>query len=268
MATNYEAVHLPRGYEVAIQTDVGTPGVYTDLGVTYEDASMEFTYDTTKWTGSQGEAIKTFLNNMAVSTTFNLAQIKLDNINKLMSGASAYSTVAGTPVAVTGETTAGGSWTAPQFIAFQNQSASGAVPTSISVVNDGTLTISTDYDVVKLGDTWGVYVKDTVNTDDAEDVVLAYTYTPAASKKISVGSSSVDIAPRALRLRKNMGTTAAPKWFTVLVYSAVNEGGLSMAFPRWDATEPTTLAITMTGQLDTSRTDLDQLFSITDEFGV
>jgi len=268
MSTNYDSVHLPRGYEVAIQTDVSTPGVYTDLGVTYEDASMEFTYDTTKWTGSQGEPIKTFLNNMAVSTTFNLAQIKLDNIDKLMSGASDYTTVAATPVAVTDETTAGGDWSAPQFIPFLNQSASGAVPASISVVNDGTLTLSDDYDIVQLGDTWGVYIKDTAATDDTEDVVLAYTYTPAASKKLTMGSSSVDIHPRNLRLRKNMGTTAAPKWFTIVIYSAVNESGLSMAFPRWDATDPTTLAVTMTGQLDTSRTDLDQLFSITDEFGV
>ena len=52
------------------------------------------------------------------------------------------------------------------------------------------------------------------------------------------------------------------------IYAAVNTSGLTFSLPRYDEDEPASLEITMTGQLDTTRSDLDQLFKIEDEFGI
>lgn len=267
----YNNIHLPRGYEVAVQTDPATPDVYTDLGVTYAEASMEFTYDVNKWTGSAGEAIKTFFQNMAISTTFDLAQIEMSNIHKLMSGASGYSATAASPVAGATQTIASGSWEYDKFIPIANQNGDGSAITinSVTLGTDGAIVLDTDYYAgFDAQGKYGIWIIDSATvTTEAQSVVINYDYTPSASRKLTFGSNSVDITPRALRLRKNLGTVASPKYFTVYIYSAVNESGLSMTFPRFDATDPTTLSVTMTGQLDETRSDLDQLFSIVDEYG-
>lgn len=262
---SYEKVMLPRGLEVAIQSDPDVPDVYTDLGVIYNDGTMEFSYDRTEWTGSQGEKIKTFLQNMQITASFDLAELKLDNIHKLMSGASGYVSTAASPVAVTGETKAVGAWALETFVPFSNQSGSGDVPTAITVTNDGSLTLDTDYLVVKSGDLWGVIILDTVSTTIAEPLVLNYTYTPNASEKLTVGSSSVEVTPRALRIRQNQGTDSVPKYLTAVIYAVTNDAGLSLTFARWDSDTPQLIPISMVGRIDTDRSSLDQLFSFTDE---
>jgi len=270
----YDGIHLPKGYEVAIQTDPTVDDVYTDLGVTYADGSIEFTYDTTKWTGSQGEKIKTFFANMQIAATFDLAQIELDNIHKLMSGASDYTTTSAGTTAREMDYDADG-WEFDTFYPFTTQSMAGVVPTSISLTQDegeggeAVLVLNEDYIIFQdSSDRWGFQVLDTATTDTTKTLDIDYTTAEITTKKITVGSQSVDVTPRAVRIRKNLGTTASPKYFTVIIYSATNESGLSMSFPRHDATEPTTLSITLTGTIDTDRTDLDQLFSIEDAYGV
>lgn len=262
----YSGVHLPRGYEVAVKNDVDA---WVDLGVTMEGGTLEATYETTKITGSRAESILTAFREFVVNASFTLAQIDLSNINLLMSGATSYSTVAATPVAVSDEDIATGSWALETFIPFANQNADGTEPASITVANAGALVLGTDYLVIEGNDgQWGVYILDTVDTDIAETLELNYTYTPADSTELSMGSSSVEITPRAFRIRKNLGTDAAPKYFGVEIYSATNEAGLSLSFPRYDEDGITTLPVSLVGSLDTTRSDLDQLLKITDEYNV
>jgi hypothetical protein len=260
MASQYDKVMLPRGLEVAIQTDPTTPNVYTDLGVIYNDGTMEFTYDSQEYTGSQGERLLSFINNMQATASFDLVQLKLENIHKLMSGASDLVIENGTPVAVTGETIVAGAWDENVFIPFANQNGNGTVPTSISVANDGALIAGDDYLVTESGGIWGIVVV-AGKGDVSEDLVLNYTYTPAVSKKITVGSPSVEVVPRSLRIRQNQGTESAPKYLTAIIHSATNENGLSLTFNRFDSDSPQLVPITMVGKVDPSRTDLDQLFS-------
>ena len=100
MATEYERVDLPTGYDFAIKTSLDVDWV--DLGPTAADSSLEFSYDTIKATASKAQKIKTFYKNMQVSLTASFYQQYLEKINKLMGGAGAYSTIAGS--LVTGET--------------------------------------------------------------------------------------------------------------------------------------------------------------------
>jgi hypothetical protein len=258
MATEYERVDLPTGYDFAIKTSADVD--YVDLGPTAADASLEFTYDTIKATASKAQKIKTFYKNMQVSLTASFYQQYLEKINKLMGGAGEYSTVAATPVVVDDEDYLAGAWALETFIPFVNQNAAGTVPASISVANAGALTLDTDYLIIQAGSQWGVYILDTASTDIAETLEINYTYTPAAKEIIKVGSSSVDITAYEVRLRKPIEGT--DKYQTMYIYSAANEGGFTFGFPRYDVDDVPFQEINLVGTVDTSRTDMDQLFRI------
>lgn len=270
MATVYNNVHLPRGYEAAIQTDPTIDGVYTDLGVTYTEGSMEFNYDVTKFQGSQSEQLLTFYTNMTCNISISLSQIEMSNLNKIMSGAMNYTTTAGTPVAGATQATTASQYGYGDFIQIANQNGDGSAITvnSVTGATDGALTVDVDYTIVDFDGKYGIaLIAGTNITTLAQVFTIDYDYTPSASRNLSAGSDSVEITPRALRLRKNLGTDASPQWFTVVIYAVVNESGLTLSFPRFDNSDPTTIDLTLTGSLDTSRSDLDQLFAITDEYG-
>ena len=270
MATQYKSVHLPVGYEVAIQTDPDTPDVYTDLGVTMQGGSLTLAYDSVKVTGSRAESVKNFFKNMSLEASFSLIQLELGNIAKLMSGAGALESIAAAPVAGASHVIAAGAWLFSKFIPHEKQNGNGTAPTIVSVTGsvDGALVAGADYERVKVGDLWGILVKDSATvTTEAQSITIVYDYTPSAKKVLKVGASAVDVRPRALRIRKLLDA-ANNKYWTAIIYAAVNSNGFSFPLPRYDEDEPATLECVMTGQLDVSRTNLDQLFRIEDEYGV
>jgi len=262
----YTSVHLPVGYKVEIETTPGS-GTFTDLGVTMNEGSLNFTYDAIKVTGSRAEGVLNFFKNMSLEASFSLLQQELSNIHKLMSGATAYDTVDGTPVAATDSYLAN-AWVAEKFYPFANQNGDGTVPASITVECPlaTVLTNDTDYVIGQDGNgKWGIFFIDTVAVDPTKAMEINYTYTPSASRTLTAGSSSVDISTRVMKISKELDTG---KWWTMTVYAAVNTSGLSFSLPRYDSDEPSVLEVTMTGQLDTTRSELDKLFSISDSFGV
>lgn len=260
----YTSVHLPVGSKVEIETTAGG-GTYTDLGVTMNETTLAVTYDQIKVTGSRAEGVLNFFKNMSIEATFSLLQIELSNIHKLMSGSTAYATVAGSLVTGHVQTLVANTWEREKFIPFDQQQGAGTVPASIVVTNPSTLTNDTDYIIVQdASGVWGIIVLDTKGTL-TNNLVFTYNYTPSASRTLSMGSPSIDVTARALRVSKELDSG---KWWTMVIYAAVNTSGLSFSMPRYDADEPSILEVTMTGQLDTTRSDLDQLFKITDEFGI
>jgi hypothetical protein len=260
----YNCVHLPAGYKVEIETTAGS-GTFTDLGVTMADGSLAWTYDTLKITGSRAEAIKNAYKNMKMEASFSLAQLDLANIAKLTGGATAYTAQIGTPVVGATYTLVADTWEYNTFYPFPHQQYDGVVPTTISAANDGAIVADTDYYIMQGDDgLWGFMVLDTVDTDNAYNLVFTYSYTPATSRTLTGGSASVDIAARAMKISKELDTG---KWWIMTIYAAVNTAGLTFTLPRYDADDISTLDVTMEGQLDTTRTDLDQLFSIVDQYG-
>lgn len=262
----YTSVHLPVGSKVEIETTAGS-GTFTDLGVTMNDTTVNFTYDSIKTTGSRGEPLKNYIKNMSVEAAFSLVQQELSNIHKLMSGATAYDTVDGTPVAATDSYLAN-AWVAEKFYPFANQNGDGTVPASITVECPlaTVLTNDTDYVIGQDGNgKWGVFFIDTVAVDPTKAMEINYTYTPSASRTLSAGSASIDIAARAMKVSAELDTG---KWWIMEIYAAVNTSGLSFSLPRYDSDDLSLLEVTMTGQLDTNRTSLDQLFKITDQYGI
>jgi len=259
----YKCIHLPVGYQVAIKSS--TDPDWVDLGVTKDAGTLEFTYDAIKVTGSQAEPVQNYAKNMVMNATMSLYQQELSNINRLMAGVTNYSSTAATPVNVVDENVAVG-WARETFIPFANQSYNGTVPTGITVENPTVALVNdTDYIIMQSNGKWGIMVLDTRGTLSSA-LNLTYTYTPAASRTLTAGASSINVAPRQLRIRKLLDASANKYW-TVYIYAAVNTNGLSFSLPRYDEDEPSALEVQMSGQLDTSRTSMDQLFSIVDEFG-
>jgi len=258
----YKSIHLPVGYQVAIKAD--TDPDWVDLGVTKDSGTLEFTYDAIKVTGSQAEAVLNYVKNMTMNASFSLYQQDLKNIDKIMSGATSYTVTDGVLVPDYQQTAAVG-WARETFIPFTKQNASGAVPGNITVNNPGALVLGTDYIVTKSGDKWGIIIL-AARGNLANVLLLEYDYTPAASRNITAGASAVDIQPRALRIRKLLDA-ANNKYWTCIIYAATATSGLSFSLPRYDEDEPNSLEVQMEGQLDTTRSTMDQLFTIIDEFG-
>lgn len=267
MANVYNNVHLPVGYEFAVQTDPNVAGVFTDLGVTMDDGEVVVSYDELKITGSQAEGILHAIKNPQIQVTASLGQIELSNVHKLMSGATAYASIPADPVATT-DTYAANGWAVEKLVPFIHQNGAGTVPASITVESPiGTpLTNDTDY-IIGQNSTgeWGIFFIDTEAVDPTKTMEINYTYTPSASRTLTMGSASVAITPRAFRIRKLL---ASGKYFTVTIHSGVNSSGLTLAFPRYDTDDITKLPITITGSIDATRADLDQLFSISDQYGI
>jgi hypothetical protein len=258
MATEFERVDLPTGYDFAIKTKDDVDWV--DLGPTAQDASLEFSFDTIKATASKAQKIKTFYKNMQVTITASFYQQFLQKVNKLMGGAGTFSTVAAAPVVVNDEDYLAGDWALETFIPFKNQNGAGTVPAAITVANDGLLTLNTDYLVINSNGTWGIVVRDTAATDITKTLEVNYTYTPANKEIIKVGSASADIAAYEVRIRKPL--EGANKYQTMYIYSAANEGGFSFGFPRYDVDDVPFQEVSLVGTVDVSRTDMDQLFRI------
>ena len=263
----YNNVHIPVGYEVAIKS-VGDPA-WVDAGVTADEATLNFTYDQVKVSGSQAESILNYAKNMILDGGLSLYQQDLRIVSKFLGGISEYSVQAGTPVAGATQTELSGAWAWNAPILIDNQNYDGSINSINSVTGgtDGLLVDETDYYIGQdvLGRTVITIIDSATVTIEAQDMVIDYDHDPAASRTITAGSASVTIVPYQIRIRKQLETG---KWYTMTIHAAVDVAGLSMTMPRYDADEPNKLVIEIQGQLDVSRTPLDQLFSIVDEFGV
>lgn len=263
----YNNIHLPKGYEVAMKE--ATDNDWVDLGVTYNEASLGVEYSQVKITGSQAEDVLNYVKDMIINGNFTLIQQDLRIVSRLLGGASAYTAQAGTLDAGAIQTVDSGDWGYNDPIRVENQNGDGSALTINSVTGgtDGLLVSGTDYyeGTDEFGRTVITIIDSATVTTEAQDMVIDYDYTPSASRTMTAGSSSVSITPYQLRFRKQL---ASGTYYTVYIYSAVNTNGFSITMPRHDADEPNILEFAIQGQVDTARTDLDQLFSIVDEYGI
>jgi len=257
------AVQIPEGYSVAIETTAGGGG-WTDLGLTMEGGEVALSYDKIDITSSVGTPVYSAIKNMIAKISISLIQLEQNNLAKLLGGISTVTPVAGDPVPITGETLVANAWDFNTFYPFEHQSGDGTVPTSISATNTGgTPVAGTDYFVTESGDgsgIWGVVIIDTDQTAKTANFVLAYTYTPSVSITHSVGSKSIEMVPRALKIYNTK--------VSFELYSVTNDGGMVWSFPRSDDDNPVTMSLELTAKVDTTRSDKDQLFKITDTWGV
>lgn len=261
----YGSVRIPAGCTVKIGDTVAA---LTDLGVLKGDAQIEITYDMIKVLGSKAEALKTYIKNMVATGTFEMYQLYLENIQKLLDGAATVSSVAGTPVTGYSQVVASGDWNYEKFIPLEKQNGSGAkiTPTSVTGSVDGALVLNTDYFLVKNEEgTWGLYIIDsTTVTTEAQNITIVYDYTPAASKTLKMGAQSAELTPKIVEFSMvNDGKT-----YRARLWSVTNEAGLTIGFPDSASDDLVSMPVSLKGGLDTTKASGEQLIEIYDEIGL
>lgn len=160
--------------------------------------------------------------------TFDLAEIKFDNLSVLDGGILNLATVAASPVTVTGEAKGTG-WVVGKPIKLNNKNGANTIVGSIVIKAAGTpLTLTTNY-VTYVGDgtngeLGATYI--TPVTASAAVITADYSYTPNASKKLTFNDSGT----KTLKYMRLVNTDNNGKEFRVDIQNGTNFAPLSVDF--------------------------------------
>lgn len=261
----YDSVHIPAGSIVRVGDSVGS---MTSLGEIDGESSIAVSYDRQKVVSSVGTTVKDFVKNMTATASFNLMQLYMPNVQKLMDGVATESQESGSLVEGAEQTIASG-WTPNQLIRIEGQNSDGSAPTinSVTASSSGAGAEDDDYTLVKGTDgLWYIALRSdgTASFGTSESVTVDYDYTPAESRSLKMGSKSAELKPKIVEIEK----TISGKIFRVRLWSAVNTAGITIAFPPSDNDSVATIPMELEGTIDTSRSDGEQLLDIYDEIGV
>jgi len=266
----YGSVHIPAGCTVKIGNTVGT---LATLGVLKGDASIEITYDNVKVQGSKAETLVDFVKNMKAAATFEMYQLNLTNIQKLLDGAAEVSHVAAAIVNDHDQTIAADAYDFNEFIEAEYQNGDGSLlqidatgePTLSGSV-DGPLVYGTDFIAVQNAEgKWGIIIIDSVTVTTMNQIfTYSYDYTPAESYSLKMGANSAELVSKIVEFSKTIDGLE----FRARLWSVTNENGLTLAFPDSAGDEPASLPVTLTGGLDTDKASGEQLIEIYDEIGL
>jgi hypothetical protein len=262
----YGSVHIPAGCTVSVGDAIGA---LTDMGVLKGDASIEITYDKVKIQGSKAETLVDFVKNMKAVAAFELYQLHLPNLEKLLDGAVELVSTDGVLVAGHSEAIGVGATAAGKFYAFAKQNGDKTVPTNIVITKlpATALVLETDYVIAESfpgSGIWGIVFIAGGAYNPAVAMTWVYDYTPAASKTLHMGDASAELTPKIVELSKSIGG----KLFRARLWSATNEAGLTLSFPDSAGDDPASISVSLVGGLDTSRTAGRQLIEIYDEIGL
>ena len=266
----YGSVHIPVGCTVKIGDTIGG---LASLGVLKGDASIEISYDKVKVEGSKAETLVDFVKNMKAAATFEMYQLNLTNIQKLLDGAAEVSHVDGTIVEDHDQTTVADAYDFNEFIECEYQNADGSVLQidaqgypDVSGSVDGALVHETDYFITKNGQgKWGIIIIDSATVTTMNQVfTISYDYTPAESYSLKMGAASAELVAKIVEFSKTIDS----KVFRARLWSVTNENGLTLAFPDSAGDEPASLPVTLTGGLDADQAEGEQLIEIYDEIGL
>lgn len=266
----YGSVHIPAGCTVKVGDTV--PGL-VDMGVLKGDALIEISYDMLKVQGSKAEILIDYIKNMKATASFELYQLYLENIKKLLDGVATVTPTPGTPVVGHTEAKGANETEAGKFYQFEFQQGDGTVPANIVITQDPTgvpdvLVADDDYIVTESfpdSGIWGLVFNDGgAKYDPTKAQDWEYDYTPNTAYTLTMGDKSATLVSKIVEFSK----TIAGKVFRARLWSATNEAGLSLAFPDSANDEPLSLPVTLVGGLDTAKASGEQLIEIYDEIGL
>ena len=147
------------------------------------------------------------------------------------------------------------------------------VPTSITLnqessagsgVYSTTLVLDTDYRLVRNeSGLWGYVLIDSATVDNTLGVEAEYTYTPATGSYLKAGTSRKILSDLVVRFRHYTDTDLGTYDFEVYLYKVTADPGSFVMTKKGSNDDGVdTWTIGLTADVDTSRTDGDQLVSI------
>jgi hypothetical protein len=177
-------------------------------------------------------------------------------------GLYSYSSETGDPATDTKLIPSG--WAKSTFFLLTGQNASGLKQTISSFTGSEDTSewvAGTDYEQVYFDEIgWGVMMIGSKVT--SQKLEIDYGYTPAAGiKTLSTGGGKV-MTPLCLKFETK---NSADKKVTYEFYRCFPSGNLGHSFSPENSAEPATIDLTFTAKCDTSRTALDQLYSVSIE---
>lgn len=246
------------------KVEVATYGSDTwyDLGLG-EGAAWTESYKTEESIPDNGASLGMVILDQYADVDFLVWEPDLSVLQIARGGVDNLITTAGTQVSGYAQTIASGSWAYDTFVEFTGQNASGAKPTMDATHpcvagTDGDLVEGTDFEVVKVSGKWGIVVRDSATvTKAAQNLVVTYTFTPAASLTLTTGGAD---EPGWLKVRLTNTTNA--KEAVVLFYKVQNVTGFQVKMNADSGTaKPNAWSLKFHAVCDATRAAKDQLYS-------
>jgi len=255
-------IYFPTGTNVYIKGD--SDPSYIDVGCIMAASTGTHNYEKDVVECSTGQKTTRF-KNQTIAGAFTLGNLNITNIAKLGGGMFTVATESGTPYTPDNQTIVSG-WIDKSIIEIDTKKlATTPVITSVTGATDGALTEDDDYTIIEYPSSKSGYaiilnVAGTTLTTTTQDVVIVFgVNTPVASEKLTCGSATGSL--EALQI-KFVAPADNGRSRVLEVYSATPEsGGFVFGFTDVATGGIEQMPLTFTGDIDTTRTDGDQLFS-------
>ena len=267
MAASTENVYFPNGCLARYSLD-GTS--FTDLGVLLGDSGATYNYDVNEVIFSQGQKKRQY-KNQTIAANLTLADLNPTALSALSGGMISKTTTAASAVTTCPDQviSEGFALQTPYELVIETSSSDSTklkasveptLTTTTGVVGtaDGNLVEGTDYELVIMSSAFSGYGIVFLSTVDlAQDITIDYSsVTPVATTTLTAGQSTY--APDTIALQFYESASGR----TMTIYACnVDSGGYNFGFKGVDSDGVEEMALAFTGQLDTTRTSGDQLFS-------
>ena len=260
------------GAKVAVDDDGS--GTFRDLGVCQGsvNASLDFTKE--KIETANGGVVANRYRQMLISGSFTLIDLDPQNISELSAGMITRTQVAGVLFDTAPDQAISYLGTGIEMFDLAPTTAAGVAVrvatlgalTSVTGSVNGALTVNVDYTIVANPNSFSGYSivfnpAGATLTATAQTITVDYDdVTPYASQTLTMGTTTGTLSAVAIRFTQE--DSAGDVIARVTIYSATpNSGGIQFGFKGAEEGGIDELPISFEGDLDTTRTDGDQLLS-------
>jgi len=266
-----DQIFFPDGCRVDIK-GASDPS-WTTLGCILGDTAGKHNFDVNVVECNDGTKSKQYRNE-TIAMSFILGNLNADNVAKMSAGMFSVTTTAGTPFTPVDQVISAG-WTDKSTINIDmkatttsNSSRTTAEPviTTVTAATAGVLVEDDDYTIVPSSNApsgWEIVINTVGGISGvltSEEITIAYgSNTPIARTTITGGKSSGEFTNYAVRF-VHVDSTSKERFMEI--YSVNPESGsFAFSFRAVATGEIEQLPLTLTGELDGTRSNGDQLFN-------
>lgn len=272
--TNKKNVNLADGCRVSVKASESAQ--FLDLGVMEGDyvATLQYDEERKEWANAAPDITRS---NFRMEGSFTLANLEFTGLEEISNGMINLTETPGTPVTTFDDQVIDGFTPNVPVELVATVTATGkpikfsAAPAITSIVDDGdptTLTADDDYFVIpdaNAASGYSIMFTDegtgTVSTT-AELTIEFGTNTPIASETLTCGTSSFEAKPYAMRIQHFNSSDVAD--YTLDLYNVyTSPGSYNFGLKGADTGGYDTMEISFSVELDETKTDGAQLFSVT-----
>ena len=275
--TKKSHIFFPDGCKVSVKRP--GDGAYFDIGAINSAVNAALNWDENEVETANAGKLAKQIRNMTVAADFTLINLDPDGIQRLSAGVITSEAVAGVSTAVVNQNIAAG-WVDRQLIHLEPRDAAGNLlkpasgtitVTSVTGSSSGAGAADNDYFLVKDPNSasgWSIMFDTSGTATFATSETIAIVFpniTPIASTVLSIGSSTFVMTAFALKFEH---TDDNGKVRSLEIFAAeTNSGGFAFSFKGANEDGVEEMPLSLTGKIDTSRTNGKQLMAWTVETG-